>query len=241
MTTNTTTRSLALIAFTALAAVSQSASAAVLAGWDFSPLTGSSATSLAATTQADNLTVGNLTRGSGINTPGNPADNAFGGRDVNSANFAAAVTGNKFVSLGITADPDYTVSFSDIASYNIRRANTGATTGQWQYQLGSGSFVDIGSAITWGVNNSASGNTQPAIDLSGISALQNVAAGTTVTFRVVTWGGTAGNGTWYLNDPLDTTANDFIINGSVAEVIPEPTVALLGAFGFIVLLRRRRR
>jgi hypothetical protein len=139
--------------------------------------------------------------------------------------------------VAITANTVFTVSFSDIASYKIRRSATGPSTGQWQYQLGVGAFENIGSAITWGSTTSATGNTQAAIDLSAIPSLQNVAAGTPVTFRVVTWGATNTGGTWYLNDPLDTTPNDFIINGTV---IPEPSSALLGGLGLLALLRRRR-
>lgn len=229
------------MAFSALAAATQSSSAAVLAGWDFSPLSGASSTSLAATTAASNLTVGNLTRGSGISTPGSGAANTFGGDGfiTSSPTEAAAITANEFVTVAITASTGFTVSFSDIAAYNIRRSSTGPTTGQWQYQLGAGSFVDIGTDITWGTTTSSAGNAKASIDLSGISALQNIAASTAVTFRVVTWGATGATGTWYLNDPADTVANDFIINGSVTAV-PEPSTALLGGLGLLALLRRRR-
>lgn len=231
------------MAFSAFAAVSQSSSAAVLAGWDFDPLAGGSnnfgASPLAATTAAANLTVGGLTRGTGIGTTGTGAGNAWGGNDftITTPSEATAITANEFATLTITANTGFTVSYSDIAAYNIRRSNTGPTTGQWQYQLGAASFVDIGTDITWGGTTTAAGNAQTSINLSGITALQNVAAGTAVTFRVVTWGATATGGTWYLNDPAGAAGNDFIVNGTV---IPEPSAALLGGLGLLALLRRRR-
>lgn len=234
------------MAFFAFAAASQSSSAAVLAGWDFDPLTGGSGnygvSPLAASTAAANLTVGGLTRGSGIGTTtGTGAANAWGGNDftITTPSEAAAITANEFATLSITASTGFTVSFSDIAAYNIRRSSTGPTTGQWQFQVGAASFVDIGTDITWGAVTTSAGNPQTSINLLGITALQNVAAGTAVTFRVVTWGATSTGGTWYLNDPSNSVGNDFIINGSVAA-IPEPSAALLGGLGFLALLRRRR-
>lgn len=236
---------LAVTAFSALAAVTQSSSAAVLAGWDFDPLAGGlnnfGASPLSATTAAANLTVGGLTRGSGVGTTGTGAANAWGGNDfiIATPTEAAAITANEFATVGITASTGFTVSYDNIAAYNIRRSATGPSTGQWQYQLGSGSFVDIGTDITWGGTTTAVGNTQPLINLTGISALQNVAAGTAVTFRAVTWGATSTGGTWYLNDPVGAAGNDFVINGTVTAV-PEPSSALLGGLGLLALLRRRR-
>ncbi len=46
--------------------------------------------------------------------------------------------------------------------------------------------------------------------------MQNVAAPTTITIRVVTWGASGATGTWYLNDPSATPGDDFIVNGAVA-------------------------
>jgi hypothetical protein len=85
----------------------------------------------------------------------------------------------------------------------------------WQYKIGSGSFIDIGSTITWGPTTTAAGNTQPSRDLSAISELQGVPNGTVVTFRIVIYSASATTGSWYLNDPSGTPGDDFIINGYV--------------------------
>ncbi|MEI8374978.1 MAG: autotransporter-associated beta strand repeat-containing protein [Planctomycetota bacterium] len=86
--------------------------------------------------------------------------------------------------------------------------------------MGSSGFTDIGSAITWGSDTSSTGNLKAAIDLSGFTALQNIAAGTPVTFRVVTWGGSGAGGTWYINN---ITGNDLQIDGALsAAYTPVP-------------------
>ncbi len=107
------------------------------------------------------------------------------------------------------------MSLSNIPVYNIRRSGTGPTTGIWQYKVGSGNFTDIGSAITWGSITTSSGNDQSAITLSGISALQNIPSGISVTFRIVSWAG-ASAGTWYINDQM-TGSRDLIVNGTVVS------------------------
>lgn len=195
---------------------------AVTTAWDFSPLPGGATnfgtSPLAATSSDSNMTAGGLTRGVGIGTTGTGAANAWGGTDFITASpsQATAIASNEFATFTITANAGFTVSLSDIAAYNIRRSATGPTTGIWQYQIGAGAFTDVGSAITWGAITTGAGNPQSAINLSGISALQNVPAGTTITLRVVTWGATGAAGTWYLNDPADTTVNDLIVNGTTA-------------------------
>ena len=94
-------------------------------------------------------------------------------------------------------------------------------------------FFSIGvSDITWGATTSATGNNQAFIDLSGISALQNVGSGTTVTFRLATWGATNTGGTWYLNGA--STNDALTLNGSVVPV-PEPTGLALGGVGLVAL------
>lgn len=70
------------------------------------------------------------------------------------------------------------------------------------------------------------------IDLSAVSGLQNLAAGT-YEARFYVYGGTVSANS---NDP--TRFDNIVLNGTV---IPEPTTAVLaGAFGILGLLRRRR-
>lgn len=188
-----------------------STTSGVLAGWDFNGVTGYGASPLAPSTETANVEVGGLTRGSGVTTSGTAASNAWGGADWSSSNNSAtAIADGDYVTFTIQATEGL-LSLSSIDSYNVRRSGTGPATGLWQYSVNEGAFVDIGSAITWGSTTTAAGNAQSAINLSDISALQNLAAGTTVTFRIVNYEATTG--TWYLNN--FQTGNDFSISGEI--------------------------
>ncbi|MEI6076593.1 MAG: choice-of-anchor D domain-containing protein [Verrucomicrobiota bacterium] len=171
----------------------------ILAAWEVTGLAAYGPSPLAAASNAPNVTVTGLTRGSGVGTVPTAAGSAWGGTGFVFTNEAAAITGNSFATFSVSNSTPGTISYTNIAAYNIRRSNTGSSTGIWQYQLGNGAFTDIGSAITWGSVTTSAGNAQAAIDLSGIAALQNVPAGTNVAFRIVLWGGT-GTGTWYINN-----------------------------------------
>ncbi|MCW5906832.1 MAG: putative Ig domain-containing protein [Chitinophagales bacterium] len=202
------------------------AAPSVLAAWDFNGYSAYGSSPQAATSTHSNVTVVGLTRGSGVGTTPTAAANAWGGTDWStSSSSATAISTNDFVTFSITANTGYDVSLSSISAYNVRRSTAGPTTGLWQYQIGSGSFTDIGSAITWGSITSASGNPQTAIDLSGISALQNISSGTTVTFRIVNYNA-SGTGSWYLNDPNASSGNDFVVNGFVDVAAPAPAIAV---------------
>lgn len=172
-----------------------------------------------ATMSDSNLNIGGLTRGSGITNPtgsNSGAASAWGGVDTNSTSATNAVTNNDFATFSVTANTGYKVSITSIEKYNVRRSSTGSTAGQWQYQIGSGSFVNIGSAINWGSTTTSAGNEQPAIDLSGIADLQNVPAGTTVTFRVLAYGASSATGTWYLvNGNSSATTKTLTVKGIV--------------------------
>lgn len=170
-----------------------------IAGWDFYGLSGYGSSPQSPTNSDANVTIGGLTRASGFGTGGTAAGNAWGG------------TGNGTATFTIKANSGYTLSLSEISAYNVRRSNTGASTGQWAYSLDGTNFTNIGSTITWG-GTSSSGNAQSAISLIGISALQNLSSTTTVTFRIVNSGGSSG--TWYLND--FQSGDDFIVQGVVS-------------------------
>lgn len=196
--------------------------AATLAAWDVNGLAGGAsnfgASPLAPTTTAANLTVGGLTRGTGVGTTGTAAARAWGGVDWLGASAAAAITANDFASVSITPNAGFQVSFSSIPKFDYRRSATGAASGVLQYQVGAGAFTDV-TSVSYS-NNTSSGGSIAAIDLSGIAALQNVPPGTTVTFRIVNYGGTNAGGTWYIFDVANSTAADFQIDGTVTPSGP---------------------
>ncbi len=193
-------------------------SGGIIAGWEVSGINNYGPSPWAPTNIALNVTVVGLARGSGVPTNSSPGNDAWGGTGFVYANQATAIAGNSYVTFSITAAAGYRISLTNIPTYNIRHSGTGSTNGIWQYQVGNSGFVNIGTNIVWGPVTSGSGNTEPAINLSGIAALQNVPPGTNVTFRIVLWGGTSpGNGSWYVNN---IAGLDLQVLGVVAPVNP---------------------
>ncbi len=201
----------------------------ILAGWDFSPIVGGAdsfgVSPYAATTTDAGITTSGLVRGAGMSTTGGTgASNAWGGKSfLASTDAATGIAADRFAT--VTISSTNLVNLTEISAYNVRRSGSGPNKGQWQYQVESGAFVDIGSPIEWGAVTSSAGNAQSAIDLTAISALQGLPANTNVTFRVIPFDATGDTGTWYLNDPSDTTALDFVIRGAYGAIVPSgPTI-----------------
>ena len=200
-----------------------------LAGWDVSTLPGGvnnfGPSPLAPTTNAPNLTIVGLTRGSGIGTNATQAAaRAWGGNNFVDTSSSAAITASRFASFAVAADTGFKVSYSSIARFDYRRSGTGPANGVLQCQIGSGVFLDIAN-LSYSVSTSTGASLGP-IDLSGIPALQDVGAGTNVTFRIVNYGGGSA-GTWYVFDMANTTALDFDLRGTVSPLVaPTPDLAL---------------
>lgn len=188
-----------------------------LAGWDVNAQTNFGVSPLLPTTNAANLTVVGLTRGSGVLTPSGAASRAWGGTSWDSTSANVAASAGDYATFSVTANAGYKVSFSAISKFDYRRSGTGPSAGVLQYQIGSGGFNDI-TTLAY-TNSASSGASIGAIDLSGISALQSVPAGTTVTFRIVNYAATGSGGTWYVFDVSNSTALDFAISGIVSSVV----------------------
>ena len=211
------------------------ANAAVVAGWSFTGLSGYGASPLTATSSDANVTVGGLTRGSGITTAGSAASNAWGGAmGAARADAAAAIAASQYATFTVTAANGYQVSFSQIDAYNVRRSSSGPASGQWQYSVGTGSFSNIGSALSFTSTTSA-GTTMGLISLSSISELQNVAAGSAVTFRMVMYANTS-TGTFYFQNGSGTGLS---VSGTTAAIPAPGCFALVGLAGMVASRRRR--
>ncbi len=197
---------------------------AIFAAWEVNGLSNFGPSPFAATTVGANVTAVGLTRGPGIGISGTAGNSAWGGSNwAGQADLASAVTAGAFVTFSVTGAPGYTFSLYSISPYNIRRSSSGPTTGQWQYNLNDGEYVNIGSPITWGSVTNASGNPQAELMLATIPALQNLPGGTKVGFRLVNYGA-SGTGTWYINN-LATAGNDLVVNGVITADNPDaPTI-----------------
>jgi predicted extracellular nuclease len=201
----------------------------VLAGWDVSTQSGGTGnfgiSPLPTSAAHTNLTVGGLTRGGGVGISGSGAARAWGGNDWQNTTAANAVAGNDYATFSVTPKNGYAMSLDSISKLDYRRSGTGAGNGVLQYQIGGGAFNDI-TTVSYTATTSAGGSITTPISLSGIADLQNVAAGTQVTFRIVNFGGTSAGGTWYVYDVANTTANDLELSGTVSPVNTHPVVNL---------------
>lgn len=198
----------------------------ILSGWDVSSLTGGAnsfgPSPFTPTTNAPNVTVVGLARGAGVSTSGSAAAKTWGGAAFTNPTAMAAAASNQFATFSVAANAGYKVSFSAISRFDYRRSGTGPTNGVLQYQIGAGAFTDL-TNVSYPVSAS-SGGSIGAIDLSGVTALQNVGAGTNVTFRIVNFGGTSASGTWYVFDVANSAAPDLAITGTVTPVNSPPPV-----------------
>ena len=163
-----------------------------IAAWDFNGES-SPATSAADVYDA-NLSSSNLiTRGAGASA--STASNSF--RTTGFQNNGINTSNTDYFQITIGAAINYQVSLTSITA---RYAGTSSfyaspgVTSQYAYSLDGSSFTLIGSPVT------STSLTPSAIDLSGISALQNVTSGTTITIRYYASGQTTTGG-WGYSSP----------------------------------------
>ncbi len=95
----------------------------VLAGWDVSGLTASGPSPFAATAGNPNVTVGGLTRGSGIIST--TTGNVWGGNDWTNTGVAPgemqAINGGKYVTFTITPNSGYSISVTNISKFFVTK------------------------------------------------------------------------------------------------------------------------
>jgi len=192
----------------------------VLAAWDVSALAGGNgnygASPLAPTTYAvDDVTVIGLTRGVGLTQVGAAAARGWGGTAWNSSSAANAVSANQVATLEIEATAGRVMSFFSVNKLDYRRSSIGATSGELQYSLNGAPFA-FAATINYS-SISVSGGSHPPIDLTGVTALQNVPEETPVVFRIANYGAANATEPWYIYDTGNSSAHDFEILGIICE------------------------
>jgi hypothetical protein len=162
-----------------------------------------------------------LTRGSGVATTSTASSNAWGGNGWIANSAAEGIAASQFVTFGFSIADGYTTSLNSI-SLNYRRSHFGPPDAAWQYQVNNGAWSLIGDFNNEFSSSSNSGGSITPISLAGISALQQLAAGSVVNFRVVPYNASNPSGSWYVYDGGRNT-NDLVITAS--QVVPgTPTV-----------------
>jgi hypothetical protein len=235
----------------ALTAVSQ---AVLVAGFDFqTTATGGTAAVASATSPAvvsspliytANFGTATLyldgTHGASSFTTGvtNPQVTAFGGSTVNTAGTSFSTTTTGAASLAIANQTAngfrmvFGLSMTDLEdlsiTYATQKTATGFSTQTWSYSTDGTSFTTFDTK-TWtaGTATIFADVGVVTLDTSTLSSLDGLG---TIYIGVAFSGATAAAG----NNRLDN------IQFNAIAAVPEPRVALLGAFGVLGLLRRRR-
>lgn len=205
---------------------------APIAAWDFFGITTTPLqATFAATSFNSNLVssagANNITRGP--NATASAGANSF--RTVGFSNDGIAVTNNDYFQVTITPVAGYAVSLSAIdarVAGTATYANAPGVNQQFAYSLDGSNFTLIGSPLNV---NGVSSATLPTVDVSAISALQNVPAGTTIYIRYYATGQTTTGG-WGFNSPA-SGQNGLAISGSVAlDTNPNILLAPTSLTGF---------
>lgn len=150
-------------------------------------------------TPATGITSAKITRDAGATQSGGAAANAWGSNGLENTSQAAAEAANDSWSFEFVPEAGKSISLTSVENFTFRKSATGPKNGLYQYKIGaSGTWTTISGATITGISgSSATTIAQSAINLSTITALQNVTAGTTVYLRIVLWGGDA-TGTAYM-------------------------------------------
>jgi len=189
-----------------------------IAAWDFTGNNTANAT-VAATTFNANLSSSNLiTRGG--TAAASAAANSF--RTLGFKNEGIATTNTDYFQITLGAATGYVVSLSTIDAKFAGTATFCASPGtsnRFAYSIDGTNFTLISTTQTL-IGTPA---TLTQIDLSGISALQNVAAGTTITLRYYASGQTTTGGWGFYSASAGT--NGLAIGGSVTSS-GTPNIAL---------------
>lgn len=198
-------------------------------GWQFgNPVSIGDETLFTATTVDVNLNSSSLSRGNGIKAIG--LARAFSSNDFSGSSSAAgtksqAISLNEYYQFTVTAKASYKVSLSTIDAI-LRRSSAGPNAYIWMYSLDGTNFTEIGTEVSF--ISTSDGVTQSQIDLSAITALQNVLNTTTITFRLYAWGASttnAASGTFAIGRYASgATTNSLSVGGSLALATSTPTV-----------------
>ncbi|MCX6303791.1 MAG: choice-of-anchor D domain-containing protein [Bacteroidetes bacterium] len=174
-------------------------------------------TTIAASTLNTNLNTSSLARGIGLNV--SALANVFGSTNYTASGTKAnAISANKYVYFTVNAKLGYKVSLSTLDA-RFRRSGTGPNAFRWQYSTDGSIYTDLGSSDISYTLTTTGGDAQVQIDLSGVTALQNVTNATTITIRLLGWGASATTGTFGIGRSLTNGATDFslAIGGTVAS------------------------
>ena len=166
-----------------------------IVAWDMVNQTHSGVQALAPNkVNVDVTTVENLTRGNGVSVSASAPSGAWGGTGWAST-AAAGSSSHKTINFALTVDSDAKLSLSAL-SLNYRRDASGPTAVRVQYQLHGGAWTTLTTAALPSSNKH--GSSIAPINIAAVPALQNLAGGTSVNFRLIPYGATSTAAGFYI-------------------------------------------
>ena len=198
---------------------------ALILGWDANNNGGGFGVSpWTPSTRNANLQTSGLVRGSGISTSGSAAGGCWGG----SGGWSTSQSDSNSFYFTFQATAGYKVSLSSISTAT-RRSNSGPSGCIVYYSVGGGPFTSV---ATWSTSStSGTTGTPNSVSLSGISALQNIAAGVVIKFRIIPQGST---GNYYLTGGTNSLKIDGSVTAAVNPLII-PSTTSLASFGDVMV------
>jgi len=185
--------------------------------WDLYGFTGSEV-SINSTTTDVYLNTSSLSRGAGLNT--SALGNSFSSKNWNTAAalLSDAVLQNDYFQFSVNAKVGDQVSLTTLNA-KFRRSATGPINFQWEYSLDgfATAGITISSSFTYTLTTT-NGDAQAAVDLSGISALQNLPNASTATFRLYGWGASATAGTFAFGVSTSSGINSLSLIGTTSAI-----------------------
>lgn len=136
----------------------------------------------------------------------------------------------------------FTSAGTTLVAFDHYGRNSGTAGSPTPFQWMSPPYNNGGGPVAIDTPGQTNGNSTGALDISAVSALQNLAGPATVSFRLYGWGSITGGATTTTNTLALGRDIGPLINGTVVSV-PEPSgiaLACAGA-GLAVACRLRRR
>lgn len=194
----------------------------VILSWSAGSLSGETVT-FTSTQKTNAVATSTISRGSGLEA--SSLSKGYSSRTNSNLDFsnitdqASAVASNSYLEFSIAINAGSKVSLETIYA-KLRRSGAGAKNYIWSYSIDDSEFVDINATPVSFTNSATSGVQQEPIDLSTISALQNLESAKVVKFRLYSWGYTTTTGSFALGLSESNSEDVLTIMGTVINTLP---------------------